>query len=346
MKNLFIDSNIYLNFYDFYDEDLDELGKLVEQIQEGHLRLYTTSQVIGEVKKNRELRLKDAYTKFSKASTSIPMPVFCKHYDEYERVKRAQDLLEKAKSQLAKSFSEDIDNLSLKADTVFNNLNKVATVIDSDAYYDLAKKRHELGRPPGKDPRTFGDEITWETLLDCVETDGEFIVISGDGDFSNDFTGNTIRPYLKEEWQRVKGTDIYLYKSLGTFFREHDIAIELKADTEKNEYIEILNDCPNFLCTHSTVRSLNKFTVFSDEQIKRLGSVLLGNSQVRWIAQDEDVQEFYKTILQGKQALFEESEWARIRELLDNQNDLDESLDKLSEDIEPVEKKENDDIPF
>lgn len=333
MKNLFIDSNIYLNFYDFNAEDLNKLGNLVELIKEKHLRLYISSQVISEVKKNREIRLKDAYTKFSKASTSIPMPIFCKHYDEYDRVKRAQNLLEKAKSQLAQVFSRDIDLMSLKADGVFESLIKVAEIIDSDAFYDLAKKRHDLGRPPGKDPRTFGDEITWEALLDCVETDGEFIIISGDGDFCSDFTGNLIKPYLKEEWIRVKGTDVYLYKNLTTFFREHDIAIELKADSEKNEYIETLSSCSNFLCTHSVIESLSKFNVFSDEQIQRLGLILLGNNQVRWIIEDADVKEFYKNILKGKEDVFDEQDWYQIRELLSTQDNLDESLSKLAEDI-------------
>ena len=51
---VFIDSNIYLNFYDFAVEDLKELEKMKTAIGNGTMALFVTQQVVDEVWRNRE----------------------------------------------------------------------------------------------------------------------------------------------------------------------------------------------------------------------------------------------------------------------------------------------------
>lgn len=63
MKNLFIDSNIWLSLYHFSSDDLKQFSKLKELIGTD-IRLYITQQVSDEVRRNREAKLNDAFKSF------------------------------------------------------------------------------------------------------------------------------------------------------------------------------------------------------------------------------------------------------------------------------------------
>src|SRR5258708_162364 len=314
MKLLFIDSNIFLNFYDFHDEDLNQLGKLVDLIKSGDIKLYLTSQVCDEIKRNREVRLRNAYGQFSESKAVIPMPVFCKHYEEYSDIKKTQKILDTLKSNLSKKLWKDIQEHKLKADQVIQGLIKESQVIDSNRYIDDAVKRHHLGKPPGKKDRTYGDEINWEALLAEVAGDGEFILISKDGDYASPVDENQLKDYLIDEWKTKKSkNEIFFYKSLGVFFRDHDIKIELRVEQEKDDLVSSLINSPSFLSTHNTISRLGKYNSFSDDQIKGLATALLENGQVGSIAKDKDVNEFYKKNLLEKSDSFEPDTWESVK---------------------------------
>lgn len=44
--NLFIDSNVFLSFYHLTSEDLTELNKLVDLLEEKEIRMYLPEQVM------------------------------------------------------------------------------------------------------------------------------------------------------------------------------------------------------------------------------------------------------------------------------------------------------------
>lgn len=60
MKNLFIDSNVWLSLYHFTNDDLAQFGKLKEILGQD-IKLYIPKQVYDEVLRNREAKLKDAF---------------------------------------------------------------------------------------------------------------------------------------------------------------------------------------------------------------------------------------------------------------------------------------------
>ncbi len=63
--NLFIDTNIYLSFYHFTSDDLEELRKLIVAIHEKRIKLYVTSQLRDEFRRNREIKIADALKLFT-----------------------------------------------------------------------------------------------------------------------------------------------------------------------------------------------------------------------------------------------------------------------------------------
>lgn len=350
MKLLFIDSNIFLNFYDFHDEDLTQLAKLVDFIKSGEIKLFLTSQVCDEVKRNREVRLKGAYGQFVDSRPTLPMPPFCKHYDEYVDIKRVQSILDKLKAQLSKKLWDDIQKHTLKADEVIQGLISVSQIIESDAYLPQSIKRHQLGRPPGKKDRSYGDEINWEALLAEVEGEGEFILLSKDGDYSHPIDENLAKDYLVEEWKKAHpDNEIFFYKSLTRFFSEHDIKIELRVEQEKDSLVQGLINSPNFLTTHDLISKLSKYSSFNDVQIKGLANALLENSQARWIISDQDINSFYKKHLLPKSELFDAETWAAIRLVIqkeEEETDIELEIKNLEEKNKPVEKTGLEYLPF
>jgi hypothetical protein len=352
MKLLFLDSNILLNFYDFHDEDLDQLNKLADLIDQGEIKLFFTTQVLHEVRKNRDYRLSDSYKKFSDHKAEVPMPVFCKSYEEYADIKRTQKILADLKLKLSKKISTDIQSRQLKADTTIELLVEKSEIIASDKYLELAIKRHRLGRPPGKKDKSYGDEINWESLLSEVEREGDFIIVSEDGDYSSAVDEHALKDYLVDEWEEKKGNNIYFYRSLGTFFAEHDIKIEFKVEQEKDTLIQDLINSSNFLTTHGIISKLNKYGTFTDGQLGGLVTALLENEQVNWIASDQDVGEFYKRYLTDKSDKFDAETWGKIQTYIWPQKEdgnIKKELDELeakSIALESEEELDPRDIPF
>ena len=82
MKNLFIDSNVWLSLYHFTNDDLAQFSKLKELIGT-EIKLFVPQQVFDEVQRNREVKLKDAFKSFE--VKPIQFPVFCKEYPEYSQ---------------------------------------------------------------------------------------------------------------------------------------------------------------------------------------------------------------------------------------------------------------------
>ncbi|MEK7549898.1 MAG: PIN domain-containing protein [Patescibacteria group bacterium] len=346
MKLLFLDSNILLNFYDFHDEDLDQLNKLADLIDSGDIKLFLTTQVQHEVMKNRDNRLGQAYKKFTEYTSAVPMPVFCKSYKEYADINRAQKVLNGLKSKLSKTINNDIQSKQLKADIVIETLKEKSILIESDKYLHLAVERHRLGRPPGKKDRSFGDEINWESLLAEVTEEGDFIIVSTDGDYSSAINKDELKDYLVDEWHKKKTSEIYFYHRLTSFFTEHDIKIEFKIEEEKNSLIEDLINSENFLSTHGIISRLNKYASFSDEQLAGLVTALLNNQQVNWIASDSDINKFYLNHLQDKSEKFDIEIWKQVGDYIwpkeEDRINLDQEILALEEKSSFIEDKETD----
>ncbi|MDD6413008.1 MAG: PIN domain-containing protein [Blautia sp.] len=56
MKNLFIDTNIWLSLYHFTNDDLNQFNKLKDML-DAEIRLFVPRQVKDEITRNREAKL-------------------------------------------------------------------------------------------------------------------------------------------------------------------------------------------------------------------------------------------------------------------------------------------------
>ena len=86
--HLFIDTNVYLKFYHFSNDDLEELSKLKVLMDNDQLELHLPEQIADEFNRNRDTKLEDSLKTFNQSKLSTQFPQFCKGYKEYETLKK------------------------------------------------------------------------------------------------------------------------------------------------------------------------------------------------------------------------------------------------------------------
>jgi predicted nucleic acid-binding protein len=238
--NLFIDTNIYLTFFHFSNDDLEELKKLKVAIQDGKINLLLPEQVIEEYKRNREIKIADALKEFDKLKLPSQFPRMCKDYPQYEKLREKITQYDELKSDLLEQLNSDIESKQLGADKLIEELFEVATKIPSSpSIISVAKERYDKGNPPGKNG-SYGDAINWESLLlyqrknhrqqEVIE---DLHIVARDKDYSSPIDPEKFSRYLSDEWREKKSSEINYYKSLSDFFSERFPDIRLASDLER-----------------------------------------------------------------------------------------------------------------
>ncbi|MFA7681565.1 MAG: PIN domain-containing protein [Candidatus Peribacteraceae bacterium] len=298
-----MDTNIFLDFYHFSGDDLDELKKLLDVIFKEEITLYLPSQVVDEFRRNREVKIKDAFSQLSTEKLEQPFPEFCKRYPEYEVMRRAAKDFKDAKSKMMEKILLDVKAQTLKADEVIRDLFSAAKKFETEKYVPIADKRMKLGNPPGKNG-SYGDALNWECLLEVIPDNEDLFFISGDKDYKSLFE-STIHPFLKDEWSKKKKSKVHFYEKLSDFFAEHQKNIKLEMEQRKNRLINNLLKSGSFRTTHHVISQLSKFRNFSDSEVNEIIRGSLENWEIRAVMTDEDVYDFLWKIVKDRKDVIE-----------------------------------------
>lgn len=293
MKNLFIDTNIWLSLYHFTNDDLVQFRKLKDFLG-SDIQLFITSQVRDEIYRNRESKLKDAFKSFE--LRALQYPVFSKEYDEYESFNRDYCCIVDRFKKWKRRIDQDIIEERLPADLVIKEIIDSVNIVSCDAYIDSAFIRYRIGNPPGKDNK-YGDAINWECLLNVVPMGEDLYFVSNDKDYRSELNEGVFNPFLAREWTKKKNSHIVFYNNLVNFLSEHIKEIELETENNKDKYIRHLAASASFFTTHSVVANLNKYGGWNNDQIEKLCSIAETNDQVSRILTDSDVFSFYYNLL-------------------------------------------------
>lgn len=296
MKNLFIDSNVWLSLYHFTNDDLVQFSKLKDMVNKS-IRLFIPQQVYDEIARNREAKLKDALKAFD--IKTFRFPAFCKGYPEFDTVKSAYNSFMNQVNTWKKTINADIETHHLPADETIMQIFETVELIPCQDYVDKAYMRYRIGNPPGKDNK-YGDAINWECLLANVPNGEDLYFISADKDYCSELDDERIKDFLRLEWRRVKDSEIHYYKNLVPFLTENISDIKLETEAKKQNLIDQLSNSGSFQRTHATIAMLKMFSGWTEDQIEELCAIAEDNSQVSWILKDPDVFEFYSHVLSGK----------------------------------------------
>jgi len=297
MKNVFLDSNIWLSLYHFTSNDLDQFCKL-KDLNKKVFRIFIPEQTSYEVKRNRDTKVQDALKCFEKFKDyNLSFPSFCKSYSEYQNFSSDFEKLKKDHKEWCEKIKGDIATQSLEADKVIKDLFESSELIPcTKEIIRSAEIRYKRGNPPGKDNK-LGDAINWECLLLNLPDGEDLSFISADKDYASAIDNKQFNLFLKEEWEVKKKSSIHFYVDLNTFFRVNDIEIKLEIEQKKEDLINSLRYSWSFENTHNIISELDKLSDWSTEQIERMCYAASNNFQVSYIFSDKDVFDFYKKIL-------------------------------------------------
>jgi len=341
--NVFIDTNVILSFYHLTGDDLEELNKLVVLAKGDAIHLYLPSQVRDEIKRNRENKIADALKRFNEQKLPTQFPAICKQYEEYKELRKLIKLFDEKRNGLLEKLRDDMSDHKLKADTIIDELLESADIIlVNQEIVEKARLRMDLGNPPGK-KGSLGDAINWAAILHATPAEEDIYFISDDSDYFSPLKKTSFNEFLHEEWRQVKQSELHFYKRLSGFLKDKYPDIKLASEVEKELLITELSISPNFATTHSAIQQLSKYSEFTDSQLNSIVRAAISNNQVYWIIDDEDIHEFFTTLIKGREDRIEDDILHTLEALLEGQT---------LENIEPAPlveygtDEDEDDLPF
>ena len=297
--NLYLDTNVYLTFFHFTDEDLKELKKLIVLIKTGNIILYLPEQTLNEFDRNREVKIADSIKRIKESKFDNKYPRIAHSYSEYSKMQAAIKIFQQNKNKLLEQLQHDAENEALKADDVLNQLFEKAKFIETkDDILKLAVDRYNSGNPPGKG-KSYGDAINWETLLQSVPANENLYFVSEDKDFYSVLNSNKFNDFLIKEWNEVNDSELIHYKKLTGFIKEHFPEIDITEESEKDLVISNLYHAYNYEEAKNAVRRLEKYDKFSIKQLNDITRNFSSNNQIYWIKNDGPIQRVRSKIIEA-----------------------------------------------
>jgi len=295
--NIFIDANIFLDFFRLSTGDLEELRKITALSRAGTITLLISSTVLDEFSRNRERVIAKSIEQFKSTSFSLHRPNIVRAHDESSELEELRLSVETTKKTLLDKVESEAQECSTKADVVILELFNAIPDHDVDeAVYELAAMRVRKGKPPGK-PGSIGDAVHWEWLLQVVPNGDDLHLISRDGDFQSPINKGNLADYLSKEWTSHKASSCKLYHSLTQFLNQNLDDVRLVDEIDKQGAIVRLQESLNFTTTHNAIADLDALDDFSPEEIKLLLESYISNNQISLIIGDEDVLKFAHKII-------------------------------------------------
>ena len=239
MAKIFIDTNKFLDFYRYKEENKEVLDKL--SLTDN---IIITRQVIEEFNRNRLSEIKKISDMVKKKKSELTdglcnLDVVGIFSDEILNINKMNSKLIREIKKNLNPLEEEINKMITddSKDIVFEVFKKILknekTIIieDDDEIYNLAVKRNRLGGVPRSDKNkyfTICDEYIWESLLMTIDEDLIFVT-RDDTYFDND-------KILTEEFRRKTGKNIVFTKWLSTALKELGFKISREAiDKEQKE---------------------------------------------------------------------------------------------------------------
>ncbi len=220
-RHLFLDANIYLSFYLYGKDDLEQMEKVIKLIDDEEIILHTNQQLKEEVLRNRSAKIAEGLNPARSQNFFREFPSYFKDYAEFASLKEKLKEVSQIHSELLKRVSSDVKENRLRADLLIQSLfSKGTNEYLSEVILNQAVQRCDRGNPPGK-RGSIGDAVHWEFLL--ASKAWRIDIVSIDADFSSALEPDTLDEFLAAEWQgegnlsAIRGAK--LFRSLADYFK-------------------------------------------------------------------------------------------------------------------------------
>jgi len=224
MKFIFLDSNIFLSFYDQKqknkDEDPQVLKKLLELLNtDSELSLLLPNQIEEEFINNKIIKLE-----FLKALeySSLPLPLIMNAEIQVEINKKVKELnliCKRAKEEYTTYITNPESPINKDIEGLFNNSSTIR-IEETDEIFKKIEHRKLKGHPP----KNY-DAISWECILDYMskyskynEKNGikEIIIVTNDNssDIKSLSDPKNLNEYLSYELKKHTHAKIFIFDNL------------------------------------------------------------------------------------------------------------------------------------
>ena len=259
---IFIDTNIYLDFYRSQNDA--ELSLLHELLKIKNM-IISTDQVEMEFKKNRQKVIIDSLNAIPTPSI-ISFPAFALKIKGVKKTNKMNKEFKirvgKFKDYFAKVMLEPkrYDKVYKACQEIFelkSNLNLKRPDKKRYEIRRLAKKRFMLGYPPRKnDDITVGDAINWEWIIACCSREKkDVVIVSRDSDYGITFNNKSfLNDWLNEEFKsRISPRrKVILTNKLSEGLRKLSVIVSKEAESAETN----LNARVNVFKTTEEMRSV------------------------------------------------------------------------------------------
>ncbi len=237
MNLFFVDTNTILGFYDSNKPELQKLLKALEELGE---RLFLSEQTMREIERNKLRVFRQSIENYKKTfSTQKPqLPIHLEDDDSTEISdwnKKRQHIFDKladSNEEFDKIVSEMLERISKSSDRVSTVFSKFYKNVrrPSESALEKARRRWEVGDPPGKSKDPLGDQLSWETLLENVSDVNVLWLVTADKDYYTRYNGECIlNPALRQNLLDANGNvDVRIFSKLSDAIRDFDKADKLQ----------------------------------------------------------------------------------------------------------------------
>ncbi len=314
---LFIDTNILLSFYSLNQDDLLELGKLINSIGQEHVTLVLTDRIVDEFNRNREQRIDGAIKSLRNQTFNPQLPQICEDYPEIDRLRETLKHYEQAHTALVSQVMVDVEAKNLKADRLIQSFfNLGLKLVSSPGIIERARLRMAVGNPPGKN-NSLGDAINWECLLAEIPHGEDLYFVTGDKDYCSALNEDDFSDFLLAEWRTQKKSTIHFYKRLSGFCKDKFPEVALASVRDKEFLIRDLVNSQSIVDTQKVIAKLSYYQEFTAAQANAIITGAITNRQVIWSIEDPLVKKFLNLIVANNEQYLDAASLASIRTLLD-----------------------------
>lgn len=298
--HVFIDTNIFLDFFRCSDASLEDLNRIFDADDGGAVNIHLTKQIYNELYNNMDSVTSLSIQGFQEGKSHPKIPSFMKYYGEYEKIQRYKKLYDQAYKAMLLKAKKDAKSKKLLANILIRYIFKKNVIIEATAdIKSKAKERSKMRYPPGKKD-SLGDRINWLCLLKHVPDNEDIHIISKDEDFYSKAYDDKDSPnqFLEQEWGNDKSANFFIYRTLEEFVKKHINANTHTFHTKREEIITELKNCKTLAKTISVVKKLNKFFYFPLHNVQNILEVLCCSSQLDKNVGDPGIKSFVERIIE------------------------------------------------
>ena len=242
---IFIDTNIYLDFYRGRN-----VGLLLKSLESVKDKIFIPQPIRNEVIRNRVNaaleRINEDKKKLSIKLVPFPDLLTTLALDDYPSLQndwtdlgsKSKELEKRYKSVLAKTVchvAQGIDPISKSLQSILENARP-----HNEEQLTKARLRKELGNLPGKRNAPLGDQLAWEQLISTVKDDEDIWIVSRDADYLVGFDNQiTLNPFLYEEFAKQRRGKVYTFQDLASALQHYKTNADSKLDLPSQEELDL-----------------------------------------------------------------------------------------------------------